>query len=106
LTQETRPPVIFRELSEIYWEKEKVVVLFLPLGSFDVFPLLINLCLCIFLQEDNDWGFIAMVLDRFFLWVFTAASLCGTISILFTAPALYDDSSPINLKYLDRLGFY
>jgi hypothetical protein len=28
-----------------------------------------------------------MVLDRFFLWVFTAASLCGTISILFTAPA-------------------
>lgn len=57
-------------------------------------------------EEDNDWGFIAMVLDRFFLWVFTAASLCGTISILFTAPALYDDSSPINLKYLDRLGFY
>ncbi|EFX68323.1 hypothetical protein DAPPUDRAFT_11119, partial [Daphnia pulex] len=49
-------------------------------------------------EEDNDWGFIAMVLDRFFLWVFTAASLCGTISILFTAPALYDDSSPINLK--------
>ncbi|XP_057378021.1 acetylcholine receptor subunit alpha-L1-like isoform X1 [Daphnia carinata] len=57
-------------------------------------------------EEDNDWGFIAMVLDRFFLWVFTVASLCGTISILFTAPALYDNSSPINLKYLDRLGFY
>lgn len=58
------------------------------------------------MQEDNDWGFIAMVLDRFFLWVFTVASLFGTISILFTAPALYDDSKPINLKYLGELGFY
>ena len=52
------------------------------------------------LQEDNDWGYIAMVLDRFFLCVFTVASLVGTGIILFSAPALYDDSSPINQKFV------
>lgn len=43
----------------------------------------------IFLQEDQDWGFVAMVLDRLFLWLFTTASLFGTFSILCEAPALW-----------------
>lgn len=41
------------------------------------------------LQEDQDWGFVAMVLDRLFLWLFTTASLFGTFSILCEAPALW-----------------
>lgn len=40
------------------------------------------------LQEDQDWGFVAMVLDRLFLWIFTTVSLFGTFSILCEAPAL------------------
>lgn len=50
------------------------------------------------LQEDQDWGFVAMVLDRLFLWIFTIASLVGTFAILCEAPALYDDTKPIDTE--------
>ena len=49
-------------------------------------------------QEDKDWGFIAMVLDRLFLWMFTIASVVGSFVILLTAPALYDDTRPIDMQ--------
>ncbi|XP_046457956.1 acetylcholine receptor subunit alpha-L1-like isoform X1 [Daphnia pulex] len=49
--------------------------------------------------EDKDWGFIAMVLDRLFLWLYTIASVIGSFVILLTAPALYDDSSDMAIKY-------
>uniref|UniRef100_A0A1B6KLF8 Neurotransmitter-gated ion-channel transmembrane domain-containing protein n=1 Tax=Graphocephala atropunctata TaxID=36148 RepID=A0A1B6KLF8_9HEMI len=49
-------------------------------------------------QEDQDWGFVAMVLDRLFLWIFTIASFLGTILILCEAPALYDDTQPIDVE--------
>lgn len=51
-----------------------------------------------YLQEDQDWGFVAMVLDRLFLWVFAIASLVGTVTILCEAPALYDDTKPIDIE--------
>jgi nicotinic acetylcholine receptor len=50
------------------------------------------------LQEDQDWGFVAMVLDRLFLWIFTIASIVGTFAILCEAPSLYDDTMPIDTK--------
>jgi hypothetical protein len=31
------------------------------------------------LQEDQDWGIVAMVLDRLFLWMFGAAAVVGKI---------------------------
>ncbi|CAH1407725.1 unnamed protein product [Nezara viridula] len=46
--------------------------------------------------EDQDWGFVAMVLDRLFLWIFTLANIIGTIAILCEAPSLYDDTKPID----------
>lgn len=49
-------------------------------------------------QEDQDWGFVAMVLDRLFLWIFAIASLVGTVMILCEAPALYDDTKPIDME--------
>ncbi|XP_029662910.1 acetylcholine receptor subunit alpha-L1 isoform X2 [Formica exsecta] len=52
-----------------------------------------------FNAEDQDWGFVAMVLDRLFLWIFTIASIVGTFTILCEAPALYDDTKPIDTKY-------
>ncbi|NP_001234885.1 nicotinic acetylcholine receptor alpha 2 subunit precursor [Nasonia vitripennis] len=51
-----------------------------------------------FNAEDQDWGFVAMVLDRLFLWVFAIASLVGTVTILCEAPALYDDTKPIDIE--------
>ncbi|KAI4486666.1 hypothetical protein M0804_006036 [Polistes exclamans] len=52
-----------------------------------------------FNAEDQDWGFVAMVLDRLFLWIFTIASIGGTFTILAEAPALYDDTKPIDMQY-------
>lgn len=55
-------------------------------------------------QEDQDWGFVAMVLDRLFLWIFSLASIIGTFVILCEAPSLYDDTEPIdkNLSEIAR----
>jgi hypothetical protein len=36
----------------------------------------------IVLQEDQDWGIVAMVLDRLFLWMFGAAAVVGKILYL------------------------
>nr|QEM43363.1 nicotinic acetylcholine receptor alpha 2 subunit [Bradysia odoriphaga] len=51
-----------------------------------------------FNAEDQDWGFVAMVLDRLFLWLFMSASVLGTFVILAEAPALYDDTKPIDVE--------
>ncbi|KAG8222486.1 hypothetical protein J437_LFUL000848 [Ladona fulva] len=48
--------------------------------------------------EDQDWGFVAMVLDRLFLWIFMIASIVGTFAILCEAPALYDTTRPIDME--------
>ncbi|KAL1453938.1 hypothetical protein WDU94_010239 [Cyamophila willieti] len=40
-----------------------------------------------------------MVLDRLFLWIFTLACIMGTILIIFRAPSLYDDSTPIDVLH-------
>ena len=37
-----------------------------------------------------------MVLDRFFLWVFTIACIAGTCVIICQAPSLYDQRMPID----------
>nr|XP_032296697.1 acetylcholine receptor subunit alpha-like isoform X3 [Drosophila virilis] len=52
------------------------------------------------MQEDStkvkeDWKYVAMVLDRLFLWIFTLAVLAGTAGIILQAPTLYDDRIPI-----------
>lgn len=46
----------------------------------------------------EDWKYISMVLDRFFLWVFTLACAAGTCGIIFQAPSLYDQRIPIDQK--------
>lgn len=51
-------------------------------------------------DKDNevveDWKFVSMVLDRFFLWVFTLSCLGGTCGIIFQAPSLYDTRTPVD----------
>ena len=50
----------------------------------------------------EDWKFVAMVLDRLFLWIFILTCFVGTAAIILEAPSLYDETVP-----LDRLSnFY
>jgi hypothetical protein len=46
----------------------------------------------------EDWKYIAMVLDRLFLWLFTLACIMGTGGIILRAPSLYDMREPIDAK--------
>ena len=54
----------------------------------------LNLIYCV--QEDQDWGIVAMVLDRMFLWVFGAAAVVGSAMILTESPSLFDPIQPID----------
>ncbi|XP_065566593.1 acetylcholine receptor subunit beta-like 2 isoform X2 [Artemia franciscana] len=50
------------------------------------------------LEVVEDWKYVATVLDRFFLWVFTIACFVGTIVIVLLAPSLHDTTQPIDQK--------
>ncbi|KAE8749187.1 hypothetical protein FOCC_FOCC004094 [Frankliniella occidentalis] len=52
-------------------------------------------------QVKEDWKYVAMVLDRLFLWIFTLAVLVGTAGIILQAPSLYDDRMPIDKRFAD-----
>ncbi|XP_012284549.2 acetylcholine receptor subunit alpha-like 1 [Orussus abietinus] len=52
-----------------------------------------------FESVEEDWKYVAMVLDRIFLWIFTVACVIGTALIIFQAPSLYDTTKPIDIKY-------
>ncbi|XP_035915303.1 acetylcholine receptor subunit alpha-like isoform X1 [Anopheles stephensi] len=54
-------------------------------------------------KVKEDWKYVAMVLDRLFLWIFTLAVLAGTAGIILQAPTLYDDRIPID-KTFDELA--
>ncbi|XP_017794848.1 PREDICTED: acetylcholine receptor subunit alpha-like isoform X1 [Habropoda laboriosa] len=54
-------------------------------------------------EEDStrvkeDWKYVAMVLDRLFLWIFTLAVVVGSAGIILQAPTLYDDRIPIDVR--------
>ncbi|XP_013406862.1 acetylcholine receptor subunit alpha-like 1 [Lingula anatina] len=49
----------------------------------------------------EDWRYVAMVLDRLFLWIFTTACLVGTLGIILQAPTLYDDRMPLQTSKLE-----
>ncbi|GAU97761.1 hypothetical protein RvY_09000 [Ramazzottius varieornatus] len=48
----------------------------------------------------EDWQFVAMVLDRLFLWIFTLSCVIGTLGILLDAPMLFDAREAIDKKKL------
>lgn len=49
-------------------------------------------------KVKEDWKYVAMVLDRLFLWIFTLAVVVGTAGIILQAPTLYDDRIPIDVR--------
>ncbi|KAF8777583.1 acetylcholine receptor subunit alpha-like 1 [Argiope bruennichi] len=52
-----------------------------------------------FTDIESDWQYVAMVLDRLFLWIFTIACVVGTGWIILCAPSLYDDKQPIDIVF-------
>ena len=52
-----------------------------------------------FLQEDQDWGIVAMVLDRLFLWTFAICAIAGSLIILSESPYIYDTTNPIDVVH-------
>ncbi|UYV64606.1 nAChRa1 [Cordylochernes scorpioides] len=52
-----------------------------------------------YLQVQDDWQFVAMVLDRIFLFLFSTVCFLGSGLILLRAPALYDDKQPIDIIF-------
>jgi hypothetical protein len=47
-------------------------------------------------QEDQDWGIVAMVLDRLFLWVFGICAFFGSLMILSDSPYIYEVAASSN----------
>ncbi|XP_075144857.1 nicotinic acetylcholine receptor alpha1 isoform X4 [Haematobia irritans] len=52
-----------------------------------------------FESVEEDWKYVAMVLDRLFLWIFAISCVVGTAWIILQAPSLYDQSQPIDILY-------
>ncbi|XP_027203315.2 acetylcholine receptor subunit alpha-like 1 [Dermatophagoides pteronyssinus] len=52
-----------------------------------------------YLQIEDDWKFVAMVLDRLFLWIFTISCISGAALIILRAPTLYSFRQPIDILY-------
>ncbi|KAI3382356.1 hypothetical protein SNEBB_006712 [Seison nebaliae] len=58
-------------------------------------------------ENDNkkiceEWKYVALVLDRLFLWIFLIACAVGMFGIIFQAPSLYDSTKPIDEIYSNR----
>lgn len=49
------------------------------------------------LQVIDDWKYVATVLDRILLWIFTFACIAGTCGIILVAPSLYDTRMPLDI---------
>lgn len=64
---------------------------------FPYFFLLLHIFWFSFSQVKEDWKYVAMVLDRLFLWLFTIAVVVGTAGIILQAPTLYDTRVPIDI---------
>ncbi len=50
----------------------------------------------------EQWKYVALVIDRLFLWIFTSACIIGTVLIIFQAPSFYDTIPPIDKQLSQR----
>lgn len=59
-------------------------------------------------REDEEkmvkeqWKYVALVVDRLFLWIFTTACIVGTFCIILQAPSFYDTMPPIDKQISQR----
>ncbi|CAF4756366.1 unnamed protein product [Rotaria sp. Silwood1] len=50
----------------------------------------------------EEWKYVALVIDRFFLYIFTTACFAGTCGIILQAPSIYDYRKPIDVIKSNR----
>jgi nicotinic acetylcholine receptor len=50
----------------------------------------------------EEWKYVALVIDRLFLWIFTTACAVGTCGIILQAPSFYDNKIPIDVQISKR----
>lgn len=61
-------------------------------------------------QDDEEkmvkeqWKYVALVVDRLFLWIFTTACFIGTICIILQAPSFYDQMNPIDKQVSQKFN--
>jgi nicotinic acetylcholine receptor len=55
----------------------------------------IYLLLLFDLQISDDWSYVAMVIDRLLLIVFSIINITGTVLIILQSPVLYDNRLPL-----------
>lgn len=54
-------------------------------------------------QVEEQWRYVATIIDRLFFWIFTIVGTVGTAFLILQAPGLYDTSEPIDIK-LSKMG--
>ena len=57
-------------------------------------------------KEIDDWKYVAMVIDRLLLWIFSFAFFFGTFGILLRAPSIYDKRLPYSITYITTLFLF
>ena len=62
------------------------------------------IALSLSLQILEDWKYVAMVLDRLFLWIFTVAVLVGTAGIILQVKNHLEKDLVSSKKRLDNSG--
>ncbi len=50
---------------------------------------------CFALQTCEDWKYVALVIDRLFLWAYCIVCVFGTMGLILKAPSIYDSRVPV-----------
>ncbi|CAF0836391.1 unnamed protein product [Adineta ricciae] len=66
-------------------------------------------CIAAHMREEDEekkikeeWKYVALVIDRLFLYIFTTACIAGTCGIILQAPSIYDNRKPIDIIKSNR----
>ena len=51
------------------------------------------------LQIKDEWKYVAMVVDRLLLWIYTVGCIIGAMVLLLNAPSLFDNKTPLEANY-------
>jgi hypothetical protein len=49
----------------------------------------------------SDWKFVAMIIDRLMLFIFSVVILIGTLLATMSAPSIFDTQIPITMFFPD-----
>lgn len=87
---------IFRNIDELYFKSSPLLQYYVTVGPLETSGYSKLKLMNFVLQEERDWNYVAMVMDRLFLFIFTTACVCGTMGIFLNAPSLYDPSEAMS----------